>query len=216
MTITQEMYSEGTHAAASWSVGEISAGIVVIVLTILGLAGVVPNLLVAIATIAAGVDLVLRGNLVASELASLLLKTEDRELERGGEVWAIEIVAGAAGVVLGILALLRVAPVDLVAIAIIAFGGAFVVTSSLAPQIVALKLSDQHKNEQARRAVAGIMSGSTGVQALVGLQAIVLGILALAGFNPVVLVLVALLALGSFAFLNSPGFSAGMLGLFRR
>jgi hypothetical protein len=211
---------EDIRSVSGASITEAIAGIVAIVLTILGLAHVAPMLLVAIATIAVGVALFVRGGNLASEIAHVLSQAGDRgppitELG-GGSSWAIEFLAGAAGIVLGILALLRIAPTDLIAIACVAFGAALVLTSNAACQVNVIKLLSQGLSEPAQRMAVGVLSGSVGIQAVAGLQAIVLGILALADFNSLVLVLIALLALGSFIFVNGSALGGTVLAVFRR
>ncbi len=55
MTAIHETHFEGVSAASGASLSEAIGGIAAIVLTILGLAHVAPNFLVAVATIAVGV-----------------------------------------------------------------------------------------------------------------------------------------------------------------
>ncbi len=220
MTAIHETHFESTSPTSGASLSEAIGGLVAIVLTILGLAHVAPNFLVAIATIAVGVALVFQGGVIAMEFASLVPKANARggavsELG-GGTAWAIEFLAGAAGIVLGILALLQVEPTDLVAIAAIAFGGALVLGSTSAAHVNVIRLTSLGLDDSAQRVAGSILSSSVGVQAIAGLEAIVLGILALAGFSPVILVLVALLGLGSFILVNGSALSGSMLAMFRR
>src|SRR5690348_4056182 len=65
MSVTQHF--ESTKATSSASASEAVAGIVAIVLTILGLAHVSPTFLAAVATIAVGVALISHGGMVATE-----------------------------------------------------------------------------------------------------------------------------------------------------
>jgi hypothetical protein len=201
MAHVDEAYSVGVETPvgvgtqSGESITEGIAAIVVIVLTILGLANVAPALLVAIATIAAGVVFMVRG----SGTASIVARSGSSAV---GGSFAMELLIGAAGIILGILALLQISPTDLIAIAVIAYGAA---------QVLAGRSSN---------AFAGAppiaLSNAAGLQALAGLQAIVLGILALAGFTPLVLVLIALLALGSLLFVNGVAFGDAVLTVFRR
>jgi hypothetical protein len=220
MTAIHETHVESVSPASGASLSEAMGGIVAIILTILGLAHVAPTLLVAVATIAVGVALAFQGGVIATAYAHLISQPAEQKAAvtdlGGGTAWSIEFLAGAAGIVLGILALLQVAPTDLVAIAAIAFGGALVLSSTSAAQVNVIKLTALGLDESAQRAAGGILSGAAGVQAIAGLEAIVLGILALAGFNPVVLVLVALLGLGSFILVNGSAMSGTMLAMFRR
>ena len=87
---------------------------------------------------------------------------------------AAEFLGGLTGIVLGILALLGVAPGTLLAVAVLIFGAAFVFSSTLN------------------------MSSST--QAMLGFASLILGLLAVSGLNPLTLVLVALACLGTAGF----------------
>ncbi len=206
------------------SVGETVAALATIVLTILGLAHVVPDYLVAIATITFGATLLLHGSAMVAEYARLSVHpgaaTASAATVGDGGLSAV-FLAGAAGVVLGILAILGISTPELTAIAVIAFGGALILSSSSAIRLHLLRLSWATPDERAQRlasdALAGeMLSSSAGVFGLVGLSAIVLGILALAGFSPVVLILIALLALGSVTALNGIDFTGAMVSAYRR
>lgn len=220
MAALHETHFDHMDSASGAAVSEAIGGIVAIILAILGLAHVAPEFLVAIATIAIGVALSFQGAVIASEYAHLLVRPGDQAPAvqdlGGGTSWSIEFLAGGAGIVLGILALLNVNPTALVAIAALAFGGAVVLNSGSAAQLNVMKVAGSGLGESARHTAGGILSGSAGVQAIVGLAAIVLGILALAGFNPVVLELIALLALGAFILVNGSALSSMMLSMLRR
>jgi hypothetical protein len=108
MSVTEATIHSATPSGA---MPELVAGLAVIVLTILGLAGVAPNFLVAIATIVFGVGLLLFG---ASEVATLNRCLSQRAA--GNAVvglalngWSTIFLVGLGGIVLGILALLGVA-----------------------------------------------------------------------------------------------------------
>lgn len=217
MTVVDRQFEGVTGSSGGWVTKSVG-GIVAIVLTILGLAHVVPVFLVAIALIAAGAALVFRGAAIAGEYGRVLQRPGETiaiaELG-GGAVWSVEFLAGGAAIVLGILALLNIDPVDLVAIGVIALGGAIVLSAGLTARLTSIKAAAVYTDERARLIATEVVSGSASIQAL-GLTAIVLGILALAGFSAVALVLIALLALGSFILLNGVILSGAMLTIFRR
>lgn len=219
MTVTQEGHFE-SKAASGASASEAVAGIVAIILTILGLAHVSPNFLVAVATIAVGVAVVFRGGMVATEYARLVSRPAEPSAaaaDLGGSAsWSIELLSGAAGIVLGVLALLQVAPTELVAIAAIAFGGTFVLSSSSAAQLNLARLTSVGLAQHTQRLASNVLAGSVGIQAVSGLTAVVLGILALAGFSSVTLVLIALLTLGAFILVNGPALTGALLTMFSR
>ena len=206
------------------SMAQSVAALATVVLTILGLAHVVPEYLVAIATIVFGAALLLRGSATLGEYARLSLRpgtaTSSAVPISDGGLSAV-LLAGAAGVVLGILALLRISTLELTAIAVIAFGAALILSSSSGIRMHLLRLSLATPDERAQRfasdALAGeMLSSSPGIFGLVGLAAIVLGILALAAFSPVVLILIALLALGSVTALSGLDLADVMLSVYRR
>ncbi|MGH6676136.1 MAG: hypothetical protein ACRECE_07945, partial [Xanthobacteraceae bacterium] len=123
-------------------------------------------------------------------------------------------LAGAAGIVLGILALLGKVPADLVAISVIAFGGALILSSSFNKRLRVVTIAAS-QDATLTRFMQDSASESAGLQVLAGLAAIVLGILALADIaDPVILVLIALLELGSFAILSSVSLASGLVQTF--
>lgn len=217
MSVTHHGYFDSAKAASGASASEAVAGIVAIVLTILGLAHVSPGFLMAVATIAVGVALISHGGMVATEYATLVSQPEGTETRPavadlgGSAAWSLELLAGAAGIVLGILALLQVASMDLVAVAAIAFGGALVFSSGSSAQLNLVRLSTVGLGQQAQHLAASILSGSVAIQAVAGLAAVVLGILALAGFSSVTMILIALLTLGAFIFMNGSTLTGAML-----
>lgn len=202
------------------SVGETIAALATIILTILGLARVAPDFLVAIATIAFGAALLLHGSAVIAEYVRINIRPGAMASSGDGGLSAV-LLAGAAGIVLGILALLGISTHELTAIAIIAFGAALILSASLALRVHLLRLSVATLEEKAQRlssdALSGDMLSSTaGIFGLAGLSAIVLGILALAGFSPVVLILIALLTLGSVSALTGFDLAGALVSAYSR
>jgi hypothetical protein len=197
-------------------------GVAAIALAIVGLAGVRPEMMVAIATIVFGAALLIQAGAVLSEYARIVYPAGAGavpiETFTGGGL-SSEFLAGAGGVVLGVLALLNIVPTVLTSVAVIAFGSALVLSASSIWRL--------HQLEQARipaqgQAVNGaailaheMAAESAGVQSLAGLAAIVLGILSVAGMNAGVLTLAALLALGATLIMTGSSLSATVLGLMR-
>lgn len=200
----------------SESLPELAAGIAVIILTILGLAGVSPPFLVAIAVIVFGVALVLGGRAAVAELHRVLARHATTSSAVGvTNGWSTVFLAGIAGIVLGILALLGVASAQLVAIAVIAFGAALLISANATLRMRVLVGTMGAANPTIDRLVQEAASDNAGLQTMVGLAAIVLGILALSGFAPTTLVLIALLGLGCFAGLSSSFLAGGLARLFQ-
>jgi hypothetical protein len=175
----------------------------------------------AIATIVFGAALLIQGGTMLSEYSHIIFPTEatsaSMEHFGGGSLSAVFLV-GAAGIILGVLALLGIAPGALTAIAVIAFGSALVLSSNSVRNLYLLKApaSKMAGPQIASEFVAGEMTASSaGVQTLAGLTAIILGILAVAGHNPAILTLVALLVLGATVVLTGSTLSALVLGFMR-
>lgn len=214
-TISSSAYERG-GATSGLTAAEAAAGIAAIVLTILGLANVAPGFLAGIATIAVGVALLAQGATVAGEYARLLGYQQGEVAAFSSSSWSIEFLAGAAGIVLGILTLLGVVPMILTAAAIIAFGGGLCLSAGAAGQVAVNTTRGSSSDDRIRRIAVESASTSSITQGLAGLQAVVLGILALAGLNTLPLVLIALLVIGVFLLVNGSTFSGFVLSFFRR
>jgi hypothetical protein len=188
--------------------GEAIGSIVTVVLAILGLAHVAPSFLIAIATIAFGAALLMHGSAMLGDYARLASEMSgNNSAALGGGGLSAILLAGAGGVILGILALLGISLVELTAIAVIAYGSALILSSNSALRLHLFKFAAAQPDARAQRATSDflaseMLSSSAGIYGLTGLAAIVLGILALAGFSAVILVLIALLALGAVNIVN--------------
>ncbi len=204
------------RSAVAESAPELVSGIAVIVLTILGLAGVAPVFLVAIATIVFGVGLLLYGRSAVGEVNRRFRQRADAAVLTTSALGGLPVVflAGVAGIVLGILALLNVDALQLVAIAVIAFGGALILSGNAKLRIRVMSETLANIDQALIRLGEEAAEDAAGMQTMVGLAAVVLGILALAGFVSVTLVLVALLALGCFAILSNAALSGGLVRAF--
>jgi hypothetical protein len=197
------------------SLPELVATLAVIVLTILGLAGVAPAFLVAIATIVFGIGFLLYGGTMVSQTVRLLARVGGADGTAGlASGWSVVLLAGVAGIVLGILALLDVSSVQLVAIAVIAFGVGLLISSSAAMRLRVISGPGGSADPVMERLVRDAAVDAAGLQAMAGLGAIVLGILALSGFAPTTLELIALLGLGCLASVASASVSETVARLF--
>jgi hypothetical protein len=195
-------------------------GIATIVLAIIGLTAFDPLGMAGIATIVFGAALLVQGGTILSEYARNLLPS-DTLMDTSGlhsEGLSALLLAGAAGIVLGVLALLGIASIQLTAVAVIAFASALLLSSSSVRQLYLLEsqTSQAMPTRSVNELLAGQMaSGSAGVQLLAGLATLVLGILAIAGYQPLLLTLAALLVLGVTVLLTG-GTLSGMLMSFAR
>lgn len=212
---------EDRHIAefiASGSAAEIIGGLAAIVLTILGLAHVAPTLMLPVATITIGVALVFEGGSIAAEYSRIISKTAENSVqsaEMGGGMTA-EMLAGIAGIVLGILALLGLASITLCAAAVIVYGAALSLSSGTMSRLNDLKIEVSGAQHTAQRVAHEAVSAAAGTQVLVGLAAGVLGILALVGIAPTVLVLVGLLTVGTSLVLSGGALGGRLISLFSR
>jgi hypothetical protein len=206
---------ETSAGTAVGSYSEALGGIAAIVLTILGLAHVAPIFLVAIATVAVGAALVIHSINLIQEFVRVLAQPRIAELG-GTSAGSLELLGGAAGIVLGVLALLNIDPVDLVAIAAIGYGSSLLMSSSSASRMMLARIEMAYDDQVRRRLASEIVISSTVSQALSSLAAIVLGILALAGFSSIILVLIALLSLGTVILLNGAALGGAVLAMVSR
>jgi hypothetical protein len=199
------------------ALAETVVGIGTMVVSIVGLAGFLPPVLVSIATIGLGVSFLFEGGAMASRFEQLLSEiTEGRiEMAEVGGGLSAEFIAGIGGVTLGVLSLVGVLPGLLTAIAAIGFGSALILGAGVKARLSHLTIGqEEHKlgREIARQAVMA----SGGVQVLVGIGAVVLGILALLGIHPMILTLVATLSVSGMVLLAGSAVGARMLSLFSR
>ena len=194
-------------------------GVAVIVLAILGLVHVFPVPLAALATIIFGAALLVKGVLISTEYSKILSYLSGSKLDKfelGGGM-SLEIITGLAGIVLGILAVVHLASVDLVAIALIIFGVGVIMGSGVLSRLNALKLEvlDSSSGQIQSRIIHDLVSIAVGTQILAGFAAIILGIFSLLGFAPMTLNLVALLVLGADFILSGSAVSEKLLGQIR-
>lgn len=196
-------------------IGGIAAG----VLAILGMTGLDPEGMAGIATIVLGAAFLIQAAAITTEYAEMLQGASLRGVSAtfvGGDGLAAMFMVGAAGLVLGVLALLGIAPATLTAVAVIASGGALVLSSGAMRQLHMLRALLPVPLPTTPDVLAGQMaSGSAGIQLLTGLGAVVLGILAVAGQAPVLLTLVSLLLLGITVLVTGSALSGLVLSFMR-
>jgi hypothetical protein len=220
MTRTETFASE---AASYGGFVDAAGGVVTVVLAIVGLAGTNPNLLLSIATIVFGAALLIQGGTMLSEYARIIFPPDAAVApvgQFGGGTLSAVFLAGAAGIVLGILAIIGINPPVLTAAAIIAFGAALIISSSSVWHLhqlnrIALTGAPQRTASGSEILANEMAFGSASLQALAGLAAAVLGVIALTGQNTATLSLVALLALGGTLILTGSTLSATVLSFMR-
>ena len=201
---------------AGGSIAEVIGGIGAVVLAILGLTGLLPREMAAIATMAVGVGLLLESTAVATRLSELLSETE-RNLSNmaklAGGIGA-EFLGGVAGGVLGLLAILGIAPLILMPIAVIVFGASLLLSSGATYRLDSLASHLGQKALTGAQMLAGV--AASGVQVLVGIAGIALGIVALIGISSMVLILVGLLSIGAAVLISGGAVSGTIASVMQR
>lgn len=215
--------SGSAETAAYGGLVDAIGGIAAAILAIVGLNGFDPVGMAAIATIVLGAALLVQGGAVVSEYAHMLFSESAGTPAQpaGGDGVAAMFLVGAAGIVLGVLAVLGISSVGLTATAVIAFGSALILSSGTVRQLYvlrgrALQTSGPVAGPGHELLISQMASGSTGVQLLTGFAAIVLGVLSAAGHRPYVLTLTALLVLGIAVLVSGSALSSLVLGFMRR
>jgi hypothetical protein len=218
MTIFAEDKGIAVEAEPFGLLTEGAAGIAVIVLAIIALAGVSAGALASIATIVIGVGLMVQAFNAAAEVSRELnasgtaATVAGRGAEIGGEV-VIGIAAGLTGIVLGILGLVGINAPHLLPAALIVFGGALILSGAIAARsrIVATAMTASGTPMQVSYHGSTAISG---LEILVGFAAAILGILALLFESSGVLVLVGFIAVGAALLMVSATFSGAVVRLF--
>jgi len=182
---------------------EMIGGVVVVVLAVMGLVGATPGYLLPIIAITVGVALLLQDAAMVTDYFTLfetLGKSMPYRLELGGGM-SIAILAGLAGIILGILAFYRIVPGILTPVAAIVFGTGLLLGIGAVARLNSLKREAWNRESPStslrQRVAHEAMIAASATQALVGLAAITLGIIALTGIQPEVLTLIAMLVMGA-------------------
>jgi len=182
------------------SLAEGLCGIAAVVLAIIGLSGALPFDLGGVTAIVVGAGLLLEGAAIGTRFSRLLDETAGQRFslsELGGGMTA-EFLAGAAGIVLGILALIGIHGGTLLAVSAIVFGAALLLGAGASATLNGFVVEHHYRDrEMVRRAASGLVSAATGAQVLIGLGAVILGIIALTTVYTLTLSLVAFLIVGA-------------------
>jgi len=199
--LTEESRVTATEVASIGSMAEAAVGVAIIVLAIIGLAGIAVEPMIAIATIIVGVALLMQGTETAAETTVMPAIVG----ASAGAGIMVEFLAGAAGIILGILAFVKGSALTIAPAALIVFGGALLlggIANSVSPV----------RTGAGPDASLGLIHqariGAAGAQVMIGFAVGILGILAyaLAGalaVNVHTLILVGLLAVGASLILTS-------------
>jgi hypothetical protein len=198
--------------AAGGSIAEAITAATAVVLSILGLVGVLPEYAGATAVLAIGVGLLFEGGAIGARFARTLSRHEGDSLTTGDVAGGMtaELIAGFAGIVLGALSLLGFAPLALLPTAALVYAaGLLIGCAALTHSSVPL---DGSASANGRR---DTILAAAGGQLVVGLAASVLGIVALLGTSTLTLSLVALLAIGASELASGTALGARMMRALR-
>ncbi len=175
------MHDEKTYMMGYLVIGIMCA--LAIVLSIIGLANY-SLMASAVAVIMLAVVFMLEGGTMVR-----FFRLSHRKRETGAQTVELsaEIVAGVAGLVLGIMAIMGYIPITMISIAVIVYGAALILGAAFAPTFgaVGTKLERQSTFE-----------------ILTGVAGLTLGILAVIGIYPLILSLVAIIVLSLGAFMT--------------
>lgn len=212
--------STGPHISATQeksasmaSMGKGLAGMAAVALTIVGLSGIIPGVLVSWACIAVGLALAFEGGAISARY-SALIRAGHSKSDKGVRTMGSSLlfIAGVVGIGLGAASVFGIIPSILVPVAAIVFGVALFVASGVNQRLSALEAS---------RPIEGGMQirdsnlTSAGIQMMVGVASVTLGILALFGLSPLTLSLVAVLIIGSANLLTGTIISGRTAGMSR-
>jgi len=177
------------------------------VLAILGLLGLLPLTLNAIAAIALGVALLLGGAALARRYSRMVPATAaPRARQEIAGALGLQAIAGVAAIVLGILALLRIDALMLLGVTAIVLGAALVAAGGGMARLA--------RSARWLRGEGEGVYAASGWEALVGIGAVVLGILALTGHAPLTLTLVAMLSVGAAILVGGTVLASRLFGVF--
>jgi hypothetical protein len=217
MTYTERVSAE---AAAYGGLVDAVGGIATIILAIIALSGIRPDIMMPNTVIVFGAALLIQGGTMLSEYAQIVfprgVDAAASPEQFGGSSISVMFLAGATGIVLGVLALVGIAADPVVSVALMIFGSALLLSSNAVRALYLLQASRAGTPPSGSEMLAGEMaSGSAGVQILAGLSVIVLGILAVTGTNPAALVPSALIVLGATVVLTGSALSGLVMGFMR-
>jgi hypothetical protein len=214
MTVYSESKLPKSEAEPIGLLTEGAAGIAVIVLTVVALAGISTETLASIAAIVIGVGLMVQAFNSAAEAARVTppnVTVSQQGMGLDGEVM-VDCLCGLTGIVLGILALVGIGGAHLLPAALIVFGGSLLLSGAISMRPRTFPLGSSGTEMQFVSYQGPVVAD--GVEVLVGLAAIVLGILSLMLASSTILLLVGFLAVGAALLLVSASFAGAVLRLF--
>jgi hypothetical protein len=167
----------------SGGLAEALCGIAVVVLAIIGLANYWPFTMAAIGEILFGIALLCAGGALVAGISGIWTEHGTEAVETRHAGWgsgmATEVVGALAGIVLGIMALVGIAPLTLIAVALLLFGGVLITGAAARGRVESLVDQGLEPSHNVHMLSREASQGVTGVHMLAGVAAIVLGLLAI-------------------------------------
>jgi hypothetical protein len=215
MSETERMELAAKHEAGIFS-ATTPAALALVVLGILALAKIDPLLLVCVAVIVAGLLLASDSAALTRQIATALEAKASYHIDPSHLPVGLNagVFGGISGVVLGILAILNVAPHTLIAVAAIVFGAAVLFDFAPRSHLRALRMTTSDPGEYSARLAVAAASSSSTAAIFTGVALITLGILALAGLDVVVLTAAGLLGLGAYLLMEESSITGHVMSLF--
>lgn len=156
---------------------ELFCGVIALMVTIVGIAGYFPVHMAATATIAIGFSLIASGGTLAARWQNATSGAHARADRTEALGIGTEVVGGFAGIALGVLALLGVAPLVLLPAGMIVVGTALLFGGPAQPQLAD---AAPHVHNLRYRIRRDSVRTTSSVMVMAGLAGIVLGVAALA------------------------------------
>jgi hypothetical protein len=188
-------------AQAAWYT-EGLLGIGAVTMAVLSLSGVAPMTLLPIAGFATGLAMLFAG--ISAAMYYPRVVRQDRGLRHRMlfDAMTIELLGGAAGIVLGFIALYGMAWMTLMPVAAMALGVAAIWSSTSTARRMFLAIETSGESIGQRTVAHEVIHNVMGFQILLGSTAATLGILAVIGLSALWLTSVAMLCLGTWAVLS--------------
>lgn len=205
------------EVAGAGSATEAIGGAAAVVLSIIGLAGALSSAMMETGTIVLGAALLFDAGAIAARYERLCRTAwgEQSHAASFSSGISAESVAGLTAIVLGILALLGMAPVTLCSVALIVLGAALLFASAAKSRFTSVSTSQYGVSDRARQVLDEATNLTAGSDVLIGIGAVVLGILALLGIQSTTLVLVGYLGIGFATMMGGSAGGARMRALLR-
>ena len=199
--------------AAGTSMVEGFGGTAAVVLSILGLIGVLPIALASAAAIAIGISLIAGGGTMASQYSRFLKRNVLGYAELVRQGMGMEVICGLAGIVLGVLCLVGLSPMTLLAVVAVVYGCALLMASVATSRMNAIYAPADAESARLHEWTRIAVYAARDTEVLIGAASVVLGILGLAGISPLTVALVSLLIVGLSVTLCGLSEAGQMLGI---